>query len=75
MVTSRHDVPDPIACPLLGLAADGSSHFTFPHPVHRCFAGKHQAKVDASRQVAYCLGPGYTGCDRYEARQRRAPAG
>ena len=76
MVSSELEVPDPPACPLLGLAADRRSHFTYLRPGHRCFAGKHQASVDASRQVAYCPGHGYTGCDRYEAgSDARRPSG
>ena len=66
------DVP---ACPLLGLAADRRSHFTYPHPGHRCFANGRPAPTDAGRQAAYCLSLDYTTCDRYPARQVPAPAG
>jgi LysM repeat protein len=66
------DGPDAPACPLLGLAADRRSHFMYPHPGHRCFATQHPATTDARRQATYCLSPGYTACDRYQAERRRA---
>jgi hypothetical protein len=75
MVSPELDGPDAPACPLLGLAADRRSHFTYPHPGHRCFATEHPATTDARRQATYCLSPGYTACDRYEARKRQAQAG
>lgn len=59
--------PDPPACPLLGLAADRRSHFTYPHPGHRCFASGHPATADARRQTTYCLSLDYPKCDRYQA--------
>jgi hypothetical protein len=61
------DGPDAAACPLLGLAADPRSHFTYPHPDHRCFAAKGLPTADASRQAIYCLSPGFSTCDRYQA--------
>jgi hypothetical protein len=64
--------PEPSACPLLGLATDRRSHFTYPHPEHRCFAEDRPAKTDAGRQASYCLGSDYTACDRYQTRQRQA---
>lgn len=75
MASIELDRPDAPVCPLLGLAADRRSHFTYPHPGHRCFATEHPATTDARRQVTYCLSPGYTACDRYQARQRRPQAG
>ena len=57
--------PDPPACPLLGLAADPRSHFTYPHPGHRCFASGHPGTADAHRQTAYCLSPDFPKCDRF----------
>jgi len=66
-----HDAP---ACPLLGLAADRRSHFTYPHPDHRCFATEHAAPTDAHRQSAYCLSASFDACDRFLARQRRGAA-
>ena len=62
------DVP---ACPLLGLADDRRSHFTYPNAGHRCFASKHPLTTDPGRQATYCLGD-YPTCDRYQARQRKA---
>jgi hypothetical protein len=58
---------DPPACPLLGLAADRRSHFTYPHPVHRCFAGHGPAVTDTRRQVVYCLNRRFLACDRFRA--------
>ncbi len=63
------DLLDAPGCPLLGLAADRRSHFTYPHPGHRCFATGRPATTDARRQATYCLSPGYTACDRYRAWQ------
>jgi LysM repeat protein len=59
--------PDPPACPLLGLAADRRSRFTYPHPGHRCFAKGHPAAADARRQTTYCLSVDYPKCDRFRA--------
>ena len=75
MASIELDGPDALACPLLGLAADRRSHFTYAHPGHRCFATEHPATTNARRQATYCLSPGYTACDRYQARQRPAQAG
>lgn len=75
MVSIERDGPDAPACPFLGLAADRRSHFTFPHPGHRCLAGKHPAAIDARRQSAYCLSLDFAACDRYRAWQRRAGSG
>jgi hypothetical protein len=75
MATIELEEPDAPACPLLGLVADRRSHFTYPHPGHRCFAGGHPAPTDARRQVAYCLSLDYTACDRYGALRRPAPTG
>lgn len=75
MVSIELDGLDAPACPLLGLAADRRSHFTYPHSGHRCFAKKHPATTDPRRQATYCLSPGYTACDRYQALQHRAQKG
>ena len=75
MASAELDIRDAPACPLLGLAADRRSHFTYPHPDHRCFATEDPATTDARRQVTYCLSPGYTACDRYRAwKARRSPS-
>lgn len=70
MTSFASDEPDPPACPLLGLAADRRSHFTFPHPGHRCFASKHPATTDANRQASYCLSVEFPACDRFRAQER-----
>jgi hypothetical protein len=75
MAGVEHEVPDAPGCPLLGLAADRRSHFTYPHPGHRCFAKKHAATTEARRQATYCLSLNFTACDRYQAWQRRAESG
>jgi hypothetical protein len=67
MASIEIDGPEVPACPLLGLAADPRSHFTYPHPGHRCFARKDAAPADARRQSAYCLSPDFSACDRYRA--------
>jgi hypothetical protein len=60
---------DAPACPLLGLAADRRSHFSYPHPGHRCFAKHHPTTTDPVRQSSYCLSPRYPTCDRFRAWQ------
>jgi LysM repeat protein len=69
MVVTRRDGSDVPACPLLGLAADRRSHFSYAHPGHRCLAQDRPVPTDASRQAAYCLSLAHTTCDRYPARQ------
>ena len=68
------DGTDAPVCPLLGLTTDRRSHFTYPHPGHRCFAKGRPASTDASRQARYCLSANYTACDRFAARQTAARA-
>jgi LysM repeat protein len=74
MASSELEVPDAPACPFLGLAADRRSHFTFPHPAHRCFVKNHAASADARRQSGFCLTPGFAACDRYRSWQSRQAA-
>ena len=69
MASIELDGPESGACPLLGLASDRRSHFTYPHPSHRCFARKKPATTDARRQVTYCLSPDFKACDRFRAWQ------
>jgi hypothetical protein len=64
---SNIDGFDAPACPFLGLAADRRTHFTYPHPGHRCFAAGGPATTDAQRQAAYCLSPQFITCERYRA--------
>lgn len=71
MTTNELDDLDTPACPLLGLATDPRSHFTYPHPAHRCFAATRPAVTDANRQAIYCLGPDFMACDRHQAWQSR----
>jgi len=75
MVSTRLDGPDAPACPFLGLAADRRSHFTYPHPGHRCFAKQNAATTEARRQSTYCLSLGFAACDRYRAWQRLQESG
>jgi hypothetical protein len=75
MASSELDGLDAPACPLLGLARDRRSHFTYPNPDHRCFAKKHPSTTDAARQGTYCLSGQYRACDRYQARSSTALAG
>ena len=72
MATTEPDGLDAPACPLLGLAADRRSHFTSPHPGHRCFAKKNAATTEALLQSTYCLSLAFATCDRYRAWQRQA---
>ena len=57
--------PDAPTCPHLGLATDPRTHFTYPHPGHRCFVKERAAATDPDRQATYCLSGSYAGCDRY----------
>jgi LysM repeat protein len=66
---------DTPVCPHLGLAADPRSHFTYPHPGHRCFVKDQPATTDATRQATFCLSSGFTACDRYPEPQLLARAG
>ena len=75
MASAELDIRDAPACPLLGLAADRHSHFTYPHPGHRCFATQPPGTTDPDRQSAYCLSARFDACDRFLARQRRGAAG
>ena len=74
MGSMHSEVPDGPACPFLGLATDRRSHFTYPHPGHRCFVKERPASTDASRQAKYCLARDFAACDRYLARKRPPPA-
>jgi hypothetical protein len=75
MDSTQLDGSDVPACPLLGLAADRCSHFSYPHPGNRCFAQDRPAATDAGRQAMYCLSVGYTACDRYPKAQPPKRAG
>ena len=68
MADAELDRVNPRACPLLGLAADRGSHFTYAHPGHRCFASRRPTTPDARHQSAYCLGGPFEECDRYRHR-------
>ncbi len=68
MTHRDHDLPDPQSCSLLGLAGDSRTHYTFPHPGHRCHAGRHPGKVDLARQSNYCLSANFVSCGLYKAR-------
>jgi len=64
------DVPDAPGCPLLGLAIDRRTRYTFPHPGHRCYASGLPGTIEAGHQSTSCLSFEFTACDRYRARQR-----
>ena len=63
--------PDAPACPLLGLALDPRTHYTFPHPAHRCHAEGAPAAVESRLQSTTCLSALFTGCGRFRAWERR----
>jgi hypothetical protein len=75
MTTFDLDGADPSACPLLGLEGDPRSHFTYPHPGHRCFATDHPRTADVGRQTTYCLSDQYVNCDRFKGSKKGARAG
>jgi LysM repeat protein len=66
------EIGEPPACPFLGLVTDPRSHFTYPHPAHRCFAANRPVTADVRRQTTYCLSLDFETCDRYVAWQRKA---
>jgi hypothetical protein len=70
MVSSEFDVPDAPACPLLGLAVDRRTRYTFPHSGHRCYATGSPGTTEPGHQSTYCLSPDFAACERYPARQR-----
>jgi hypothetical protein len=58
----------PTACPYLGLTADASSHYAYPHEAHRCYAPKAATRsIDLEHQAATCLAADYAACPRYSA--------
>jgi hypothetical protein len=67
MTRGEPDLPDAPACPLLGLAADPRTRFTFPHAGHRCHAAHRPSTVDLARQSSYCLSSGFAACERFRA--------
>jgi LysM repeat protein len=58
--------PDPPWCPLLGVVTDRRTHFTYPHPGHRCFAKGQPARIGAEQQSAYCLSAAFPTCARFD---------
>src|SRR5450756_2595440 len=75
MASAELDIRDAPACPVLGLAVDRRTHYTFPHPGHRCFATQPPGTTGPDRQSAYCLTAGFDACDRFRVFQRRPAAG
>jgi hypothetical protein len=69
------DVLETPACPRLGLAADRWTHFTFPHPDHRCHATQHPRVIEPGRQPALCLTDAFPTCSAYQAWARRVGSG
>jgi len=70
MTHRQPDLPDAPACPFLGLEADPRTRFTFPHPGHRCHAGRRPSAVEQALQARYCLSPDYAVCERFRASVR-----
>jgi hypothetical protein len=75
MARAEFDVLDISACPLLGLVGDPRTHFTFPHPGHRCHATRSPRGIDPARQSAQCLSPYFAACVLYRTRLRGRKAG
>ena len=72
MARDEFDVPDAPGCPLLGLAVDRRTRYTFPHPGHRCYASGSPTTIEPGHQSTYCLSLEFMACDRYRVRQRLA---
>ncbi len=75
VVTREPDLVDPRVCPLLGLAADHRTRYSFPNPAHRCFATEPAGSVDAGRQTTLCFTPEFGTCERLEAWRRQRVIG
>ncbi len=71
MTDVKPELPDPPACPLLGLVADPATHFSFPHAGHRCRATRTPSTIALPHQTRYCLAAEFERCDRYPARAGR----
>jgi|GEM_PF-1898709 hypothetical protein len=74
MPAVEREVPDAPACPLLGIAADRRTRYTFPHPDHRCYATAAPAVIGPSHQAEFCLSLGFMPCDRYQSWQYESGA-
>ena len=61
------DLSDAPGCPLIGLAADQGTRYTFPHPDHRCYSSGSATGIKPEKQATYCLCLDYVSCDRYGA--------
>jgi LysM domain len=75
MASAELDAPDAPACPLLGLAVDRRTHYTFPHPGHRCFTTQPPRTTAPDRQSGYCLSADFARCDRFIAWMGQGAAG
>lgn len=60
---------EPVTCPLLGLAHDSRTRFTFATAAHRCHAGLNPSAMDLGYQGTFCLTAAYPGCRRFRAAQ------
>ena len=66
-----HKVLDTPACPLVGLALDPRTRYTFANVGHRCHAARPSRGIEPDRQSTYCLSLNFTACERHLAWQRR----
>ena len=73
MTGGECNILDAPGCPLLGLAADQRTRYTYPDPAHRCYA-RLPGAIEPGRQVAYCLSVAFVTCDRYGAWKQQASA-
>ena len=68
------DLSDAPGCPLIGLAADRGTRYTFPHPDHRCYSSGSANGIKPEKQATHCLCLDYTSCDLYRVWQQAARA-
>lgn len=54
-------------CPKLGISQDPSSIFSFPTPLHRCFAFSASEPIALEYQQEFCLTNRFPDCARYIA--------
>ena len=52
-------------CPLLGLAEDRASHFSYPEAAHLCFAAKRPDFIPLEHQGDFCFSQNYPACPRF----------
>jgi hypothetical protein len=66
-------LPEPVACPYLGLSEDDRTRFLFATTAHRCHVDRRPAAIDLDHQGRYCLSSTYGSCPRFRTVPSTAP--